>query len=688
MKNAFDFKNLGIKDKLLVSLKEKLKKEDVLVYLISQKIRGTVLIALTSKKFFVFKSDNKISGITETFFYSDVKSMWKMNEAKSKADLFVDLPDNNLIRFDFQNTFDVDDVIALYKSKSENSPLSGKFKKEALSNKLDHMYRMSKDDIKKLSRTSNLDNNKNDYISVKDPKQNFSSNKPSLWTEKPKVNQNLKDISKSFSKKNQNDVIYDVLPMNSRIDIISDKKMSSETTFSSTYLTNLLSQRNTLLPNGALTLAEKLQNKLDAIEISIIDPNKRMDLSEAIQIGTEVSQLKSRVLQIENLNFYEEILNIKAYSKKEMDSFSDEFDLKLREISSSLKSIQGTDSIYIRISELKNFFNNELEKIRRISSDDRKFLEKTAVSQKELSDEINNIRIDALENREEIFVTQKGWVEIREQISKLSKDIKPNDNQNGDFKHFFRNTIFETNNKILAIDDKGQGAYFNIVDFKDDIVDIIKENETAIYNSIQQKVDKIKSASDEVLTMTSDRFEKIKNWYYEIRDFKDETKEIKRDKFNRIELSVISDAEKLVKLENKYFSFKATSYLLNGTTRYGVRPGMNWSIHDNDGKKGLNSLYISENGESLVFHNYDGIIFQNIKYYFNTPNEFMDSYTFNCQFQAVKYHANMQIDKTFSFIITDNHFMYSVIDINGELINDANPISPMYDLKWITLFKD
>lgn len=135
--------------------------------------------------------------------------------------------------------------------------------------------------------------------------------------------------------------------------------------------------------------------------------------------------------------------------------------------------------------------------------------------------------------------------------------------------------------------------------------------------------------------------------------------------------------------------YKAKEYELNGTIRKGIRSSQKINYKDTFSKLGLESMYFDpQTNNKLDISKYDGIIFLNKKYYFNIPDEFSSMARKCCRIQESYFERNIEFKKTFELIFENEILEYNVYDNKSELINDLTNGSSLFDLKWLTFFKD
>ncbi|MCF0217480.1 MAG: hypothetical protein HUJ42_00335 [Malacoplasma sp.] len=135
--------------------------------------------------------------------------------------------------------------------------------------------------------------------------------------------------------------------------------------------------------------------------------------------------------------------------------------------------------------------------------------------------------------------------------------------------------------------------------------------------------------------------------------------------------------------------FKAKEYKLNDEIRNGLRSSQTISFLERNGKPGINSFYTNlKNGEKLNVNQYDGIIFQGIKYYFGSYDEFskLQKKYLRIFFEDKK--INGEIFRKYELIFDDDLITYKAYNERSELINDSFKNSNSYDLKWLTFFKE
>ncbi|MGL5630541.1 MAG: hypothetical protein ACRDCG_02090 [Mycoplasmoidaceae bacterium] len=648
MKKMFDFKALRLKNDQLNFLKEKLNNQEIEAYIVQKKFDKTHLLAFLDNNIIIFEIDSQSNHSYKTYDYKDLTQIKKINsDGFRKCDLLIEFLNSNLHVFDFQNIETIDFIINFFNKK-----------KKIISDNVFQIQNKLLDD---------LDKNK---INLVKKEEIYKNNKPSIYDEN-KVYLDLKNNLSHKENLKNNSEINKSISANDYL-MIDDNNISDKSTFSSLYLSNLLSKKNVLLPNNSLTLIEKLQNKLDLIQISLSNEKTIEIVDSNISIANQISELETKIKKIDlnNLSKNDDELEMKLNNS--IDLKTNNFNFKLDKFEKILNDKVDKSYLSDEINTLKIDLNSELNK---------------RLNQNDINLKIQKMESELLNSKEKILVIQKSWDKykdvVNENLVTISESYINKSNQKMDiselvnkisFKEMFEKCLFGTSNKILAIDKEGQGAYFNIDNFKDNIIEIVKNSEIKIHENIENKISRIQSISEKIYDYTSERFEVIKKYYNEIKDQKNNI-----ESFN---------AEKINSNNQKIYIFKAVSYILNGVVRYGIRSGMKWCIKDKDSKKGVNSLYLLDNKFPLELNNYDGIIFRNVKYYFNIQNEFEDKEQQLCQIQITDYNDDLKINVILRLLISKENLVYSVVDENKNEIDDSNPLSYLYDLKWITLFKD
>ncbi|MGL4769073.1 MAG: hypothetical protein ACRCW6_02490 [Mycoplasmoidaceae bacterium] len=648
MKKIFDFKALRLKNDQLNFLKEKLNNQEIEAYIVQKKFDKTHLLAFLDNNIIIFEIDSQSNHSYKTYDYKDLTQIKKINsDGFRKCDLLIEFLNSNLHVFDFQNIETIDFIINFFNKK-----------KKTISDNVFKIQNKLLDD---------LDKNK---INLVKKEEIYKNNKPSIYDEN-KVYLDLKNNLSYKENLKNNSEINKSISANDYL-MIDDNNISDKSTFSSLYLSNLLSKKNVLLPNNSLTLIEKLQNKLDLIQISLSNEKTIEIVDSNISIANQISELETKIKKIDlnNLSKNDDELEMKLNNS--IDLKTNNFNFKLDKFEKILDDKADKSFLSDQINTLKIDLNSELNK---------------RLNQNDINLKIQKMESELLNNKEKILIIQKSWDKykdvVNENLVTISESYINQLNQKMDiselfnkisFKEMFEKCLFGTSNKILAIDKEGQGAYFNIDNFKDNIIEIVKNSEIKIHENIENKISRIQSISEKIYDYTSERFEAIKKYYNEIKDQKNNI-----ESFN---------AEKINFNNQKIYIFKAIPYILNGVIRYGIRSGMKWCIKDKDSKKGVNSLYLLDNKFPLELNNYDGIIFRNVKYYFNIQNEFEDKEQLLCQIQITDYNDDLKIHVILRLLISKENLVYSVVDENKNEIDDSNPLSYLYDLKWITLFKD
>lgn len=135
-------------------------------------------------------------------------------------------------------------------------------------------------------------------------------------------------------------------------------------------------------------------------------------------------------------------------------------------------------------------------------------------------------------------------------------------------------------------------------------------------------------------------------------------------------------------------SYKAKEYIFNGQSRYGLRSSQKVDYKDRDDKIGLESMYVDPlTNDKLDMSKFDGIIFMNKKYYFDIPSEFDVLQRKKCIVSDIRVDKYRKII-LHNLIFEDNTLSYMAYDQEKNLIDDSYNGSSMYDLKWLTFFKD
>ncbi|WP_412032291.1 PH domain-containing protein [Malacoplasma muris] len=143
-----------------------------------------------------------------------------------------------------------------------------------------------------------------------------------------------------------------------------------------------------------------------------------------------------------------------------------------------------------------------------------------------------------------------------------------------------------------------------------------------------------------------------------------------------------ANSDKIIK------SYKAKDYIINGSVRYGLRSSLTCSLKEQTDQISLESMYYSPaTNEKLDVWKYDGIIFMNKKYYFNIPSEFDVLQRKWCKIHHFEKESANRV-MVYELIFEDNKVRYNVYSDQMKLLDDNTNVSALYDLKWLTFFKD
>ncbi len=617
MKNIRDILNINISESDLDSLEISIGKDEIISYIWNEKSNTIDLVLLSEEKLYYFENKN--------------------NRAKT-------------------NVYSLDEVIDIYAEQKkkfyEVTILLENKNKIIISNVDFSLARDFKDSFDNLSKSIEdifLKSTKDDYINDlnKDKKNhNYSNNKE-------RSNSYDKELYDAFNPKNKNQRIVD------------DNKISENTTFSSKYLNDLFVKRNVLMPNGTLNTLDKLWTKIDSLEINMIsnqnEGNSKWELLESNL--TKNSEEINKINQFISIGMKDTLDNNKKYFDEFIKS---EFNFINQKLDSEIKKISNNNT---SISEKINLIDEELKtKLLNIKEEQLLII-------KDIKEALEDHKL----NSNEIYVTQKAWIES-------NKLVKNNESSIQQLEDLFRKYISKMEETISL--NKMNEEKINIIE--SNLNSFLDEN-IIFSKSISSRVDdlennKFNSNND----LISNNYKEISNDIYELK------KEINKLSQNNINNKNI--IEQPTKKEKYIYNnsstsvintFVSKSYMIDGNKRYGLRSGQTIRIYTKNNEIGMDALYVSKSNNShLDIFEYDGIIFKNKKYYFKIQDEFSLDNKIDCKINHVEYRNGIKIFKNYQLYINQDYIEYHVYDENGRLLNDAILSSSNYDLKTLTFFKD
>ncbi|MGL4647648.1 MAG: hypothetical protein ACRCVI_02875 [Mycoplasmoidaceae bacterium] len=645
-----------------------------------------IIFLLSKNKFFIFKNDTK-EPMTEIYSFDKITKLEIITRTRRRAALVLTI-DNNKKYF-------IEDI-----------------KKEKIASFIDLYHDLAKDFqksdenifLKNIDILSDYDDNdllKNIINSENIKEEKVASNEVAPMKEKEKMQP------------------YNPPQKSKRI--VDDSKIADDTTFSSKYLYSLLSKKNTLLPDGKLSNIDKINSKIDELDISAtkvvgteVDKKFIQDIKNALlKINEKVNLLKENVEEnvvrntsatyskidevAANAADSKEIMkmrysleNTKNEIEKELKEFVKATNEKMTRISENLISDDVLKKIDERIEKSKAEIVKDIDAVKNSFREKMYFLNDVADRQIVITKELKRYSSSNENYNDEIYHIQKAWLENNkkfaaydEKLSKLqdtwrgqtqaingiiaklrertgSSDIDPTVENSSFNNEWFLDSIHNTSNKLLAVNDKGRGIYFDVEDFKKDIDKLIAQSENELLITVDEKIHEFKKfLLNTIEDLTNSQEEKILDQL----------------------------APKPSNLQT--FVFKAKGYILNGKERYGIRSGQTLSLKMEKNIPGIDSMYYcEENKEPLYVKKYDGIIFANRKYYINTVKEFSTEKKDYFKLSHIEYQGGIKPYRLYEIIIDSNLIEYKVFDEKGFLITDNDPVSAKFDLKWLTFFKE
>ncbi len=457
--------------------------------------------------------------------------------------------------------------------------------------------------------------------------------------------------------------------------IVNDNKISLDTTFSSNYLNDMFSKRNMKLPNGSLSNIDRIWTKVDSLEIDV----------RSIENNFVTKYEKLDNLIKEN---NEEISKVNLYARNELKKI---IDTNKNDISESLKT-----EISFILNKLESeilLVNKNSENIANNIRSLKKEFDSKLISLKEdqiiITDQIKKALEDHKLNSNEIYVTQKAWMESNKFVKKNEDAIVELETY---FKKFLNrielekkdNLEFESLLKRIEVD-----LYKYIDDNNRNSQEIISRV-NFIENELQDETQK-----KSILKIIAGLEEKIESQNKEIKllqaHLKDATNSLSKSivesneqKSTRSKTSKIKDSSDL-----KKEMFIAKSYSHKGIKRLGLRSGQSIKKVTQKNEIGLDALYVSKNdGKYLNIDNYDGLIFKGQKYYFEYHSDENGNINSFCEINHIEYHNGIRPHRGYQLRFYKDFVEYRVYDERGTIINDSDSSAANYDLKYLTFFKD
>ncbi len=616
--------NVDIDDKLLYSLNVAVGNDEIINSVIRTRGNAIRALLLSEDKIFYFDTDGKISH-TDVFSFDEVKDIVVV-ERKKEYRILVLLENGQKIEIA---------GVPLLESKN----LKETFDK--ISSSLNETF---------------LKTTKEDYI---------TSENAHYKKEEPRVQE-------TFTKNNNESKINQ-----KQARIVDDNKVASDTTFSSKYINEILSKRNTFLPNGALNNIDKLWSKVDDLEIDIASYENKLN-SKFNEFDSQQEKQNQSIEKLENFanTGIKEIIehnknNFEDYIKSEVNFINNKLDAEI------IKMGKEDDALEVKIKELGDLIGKKIITIQE--------------EQIAIVDNIKKALEDHKVNSKEIYVTQKAWLEG-------NKLIKKNEDTLYELETFLKRHVARID-EMFAIKKSNDER---IVILEDSIHTFLEEN--MLFNkSISKKIEMLENGGNESSKSNDDKIREINEKYNDLLAInKAIEKEFQNMSNELIELKEQSNQSNKqskqnnnnVQVQQKVGSgtietFTAKSYTINGERRFGLRSAQTIRLNTLDNEIGMDALYVSDTtGQYLNIADYDGIFFRNQKYYFSIPNEFEIEKRQLCKINYVEYENGTKVFRNYQLVLNANLIEYRVYNEKGFIFNDAVVGSSKYDLKKLTFFKD
>ncbi len=645
-----------------------------------------IIFFISKKKIFIFKKDSK-EVITEVYSFDKIVSLLNEQKTRRRGSLVLTL-DNG-------KKYIIEDI-----KKDKISDFTDEYEKLLTD------FEKSNDNELLKNISSIEDYSDSDLLKNIKNIEKITDDLPSP-IKKPNENKNIANFNNNNNKSKR---------------IVDDSTIGDDTTFSSKYIYSLLSKKNTLLPDGKLSNIDKINSKIDDIDINNhkFNPssNEKADKdfikdikSALLKINEKVNLLKeniedtitkrdstteSKINEVAaNSVDSKEILKVKHSLEitkntieKDLKDFVKETNEKMSKISNSLISNDVLDKIDKKISDSKKEITTEVEKVKNSFREKMYFLNEVADRQISISkdlkkysnanegfnDEIFHVQNAWLENNKKFSIyddkllkLEENWKNQTESINNVIKKLKERSGENSNVpiekssidNEWFLDSTHNTTNKLLAVNSKGEGIYFDVEEFKNDIDKLISQSKNELVIMMDEKIHDIKKfLISNIEEINNQKEEKIIEEITPKKDFKTTI-------------------------------FKGKSYIHNGIERHGIRSGQTLSLRMEKNSPGIDSLYFADDSkEPLYINKYDGIIFANKKYYINTPKEFNNSKKDFFKMVHIEYEEGIKPYRLFEIVIQNDLIEYKAFNEKGHLISDKDPLSIKYDLKWLTLFKE
>ncbi|MGL5246205.1 MAG: hypothetical protein ACRC8C_01400 [Mycoplasmoidaceae bacterium] len=689
MNNEFYIKKLKSFEPGSKAMIATLANVEVLSFISNDSNSKPIIFFVSKNKIFVYSNINKNPN-TEIYSLDKIRELNMIGETKRRGSLFLKLSNDKTYVLEDIKKNEINDFLDSYKGIKDSFEYSSdnKFTKN-----LEIIEDYNDSDL--LKNIQNLEKIK---------KETFDRETQKISEEKKITPQEAKQAINNQIKTKR---------------IVDDSKISNDTTFSSSYIYSLLAKRNTLLPDGKLSSIDKLNSKIDEIDISDTKYNgKKVDDKFVQDIKVVLSKINEKVNllkeNIENtvsektsstnekinkvaansvdskeiIKLKYSIENSKNEVEKELKDFVKATNEKMQKISDNLISDSVLKKIDERINNYKSDFINEVDGIKITLKDKLSSISDIADKQIKFANDLKKYSNENENFNDEIYVVQKAWLENNKKfevqneklvklenswrnqadaINVIIKKIKSKfgDEGNDNIKNsnvdsgWFLDSIHNERNKLLAVSDEGLGVYFDVDEFKNDIDKIITQSKNELNIIFDEKIHDLKK--------------------FVINNVESES--------NKQDDKIIESA--LIDKENKIVQFKAKSYILNGIERSGIRSGQTLSLKIDKNVPGIDTMYLSEDKkEPLHINRFDGIIFANKKYYLNVPKEFSTDKKYSLTINHIEYTDSFKPFRSYVITINNTLFEYKVFDERGFLLSDKDAISSKYDLKWLSFFKD